>query len=103
MQNIIRKSFPNVSNWKLLLFDFDLLIGFYQATKNGNINCGENFDIFSEVKRAKLNSAISGDFSGTFTSYIFLYLFKFNIGFFINVFRILLSKYRMFLIKFVYL
>jgi|694.fasta_scaffold108222_2 hypothetical protein len=103
MQSVIRKSFPKVSNWKLLLYDIDLLIGFYQATKNGNDNCGQNVDIFSEVKRAKLNSGITGVFSGTFTSYIFLYLFKFNIGFFINAFRILLSKYRMFLIKFVYL
>ena len=103
MQNIIRKSFPDLTNWQLLFFDFDLLIGFYQATKNGNDNCGQNVDIFSEVKRAKLNSGITGVFSGTFTSYIFLYLFKLNIDFFVNAFRILLTKYRMFLIKFVYL
>lgn len=102
MQNIIRKSFPDLTNWQLLFFDLDLLISFYEASINGNTNCGQNVNVFIEVKRAKSNASNTGVFSRTFTSYIFLYLFKFNLGFLVKAFKIILNKYRMFLITFVY-
>jgi hypothetical protein len=99
MHSIIRKSLLNATFWQLFIYDLDLIIAFYFGVKKGNENCGLNDDNKVEVVKALDYAKNNGEYLGTFTSFLFKYLFVFDSSYLIYLIRRLLSVYRSYLIK----
>ena len=100
MHQIIRKSLPNLSSIYLFFYDLDLMIGSYFGVLSGNSACGQNENIYLEVKKATLFAKRNKEFKKSISTILFPYLFKINFIFCIRSLKFLLIKIRSILIKF---
>jgi hypothetical protein len=100
MHKIIRNSLPNLNRIYLFFYDLDLMIGSYFGVLSGNSVCGQNENIFLEVKQATLLAKNNDEFKKSISTLLFPYLFKINTSFFIKFLKYLLIKIRAILIKF---